>query len=504
MIQRLMKKQILAALVCLPFLSAAQDAYTLKFMPELQQSQWVNASNQSDPKISIGLPVISGSSFYLYNSGFTYNSLFQRVNDSTMGINPSQFIDKLKNKNILAFGANVTWLSANVAIQDFTIGLSVMDKVDLRFAYPKDLLKFAWYGNGAYIGQTLDIGEFGMKASWYREYALHGTKNFGKWTFGVSPKLLFGKTNINTKESSLKIYTEPDYYAITAEANMSIQTSGFADSADRAQGNMSFPGYAFNAKNKGLGIDLGANYELNDRINIAAGINNLGYINWKSNVHTYTAGPTNFTFDGFRLENLFQGGDTTDFISTDQYVDSVTELIKFKKGTGSYRTSLPTEFYAMGTYQLNRYHSVGAQMNMQRFAKKMIYAGTLCYKVTLSKHFSGALSYTMKSNSAFNLGGAIVVRVAGMQWYFATDNWWASIKPLDAKNTNLHMGMNIAIGDRAKKKSELEHHHHHFDHESYQRMHSETTQEVDGEESDDNEPADKRPVDTPAPAPGNK
>lgn len=451
MIHTRMRKYIVAFLLSMPVLSFGQDAYTLKFMPQLQQSQWVNASNQSDGKITVGVPVLSGVSFYLFNSGFTYNSLFHRVNDSTMAIHPDNFIDKLKNKNLIAFGANVSLLSANVAINDFTVGFSVNDKVDFRFSYPKDLFRFAWYGNGAYIGQSLNIGNIGLNASWYREYALHGTKRFGKWTFGASPKLLFGKTNINTKESSLSVYTAPDYYAITAEATMNIQTSGIADSTDRAEGNMAFPEYAFNSKNTGLGIDLGASYELNDKIVVSGGINNLGYINWKSNIHNYTAGPTSFTFEGFDLGAMFQNGDT-DFISSSQYVDSIENLIDFEKNTSSYRTSLPVEFFAMGNYRLTEHHTGGAQLSMQRFNKKMVFATTLCYQYTLNKHYSAALSYTLKSSSAFNLGGAIVARFAGMQWYFATDNWWASVKPLDSKNMNLHMGMNLVFGDRAKKK----------------------------------------------------
>jgi len=446
-----MRNKFLALLSCLPLLSSAQESYTMKFLPQLHQSQWYNATNQTDAEISVGLPVISGVSFYIYNSGFTYNSLFNRVNDSTMSINPGSFIDKLKNKNIVAFGADVSLLSFNVSKKDFSYGFSVSDKADLRFSYPKDLFKFAWYGNGAYIDQTLNIGDFGLQASWYREYALHGTKNYKKWTFGASPKLLFGKTNINVKEASLKLYTAPDYYALTADANVNVQTSGFADSADRAAGNMSFPGYAFNTRNAGLAIDLGAKYQINDEIDVAGGINNLGYINWKSNIHNYSTGNRSFTFEGFSLDNLFQGD--TDFISTDQYLDSMKDLLEFEKTTSSYRTTLPVEFYLIGNYRINPYHAFGGQLSTQKFAKKMVVAATLSYQYNVSRHLTVALSYTAKSSAAFNLGGAVIARFLGMQWYFATDNWWASVKPLDSKNTNFRMGINLAFGDRSKKKS---------------------------------------------------
>lgn len=443
-----MKKSLAFILSCLPFLSYGQDAYTLKFLPQVHQSQWSNASNQTDAKISIGLPVISGTSFSFYNSGFTYHELFHKIDENTTSIRPGEFIDRLKDKNLINIGANISLISVNVALPDFSVGFSVNDKIDMRFNYPKDLFKFFWYGNGAYIGKTLDIGSFALNASWYREYALHGTKNYKKWTFGASPKLLFGKVNINTRESSLKITTAEDFYAISANTKMNVETSGFSDSTDKALGNDGID--AVGSKNMGFGIDLGAKYQVNDQIAISAGVNNLGSIKWNNKVHNFTAGPSSFTFDGFNGDNLFKGD--TSILSTSQFLDSIKNTIKFDKNSAGYKTALPYELFVMGTYALTEKHSFGAQLNAQRFNKKFVFAGTLYYQLTLSEHFSGSLSYTAKSNSFFNLGMAIVARFSPVQFYFATDNWWASIKPLDSKNVNLHMGINLAIGNKDKSK----------------------------------------------------
>ena len=446
-----MKKHLIILMLCLPFLSKAQDAYTLKFLPQLQQSQWGNASNQTDAKISVGIPVLSGVSFFLYNSGFSYHSIFKQVNDSTTQVSPGKFIDKLRRKNLLGFGATVSLFSINYAKEDYSVGFSINDKAYLQFNYPKDLLKLLWYGNGPYIGQTLNIGNFGLNAAWYREYALHFTKNYKKWTFGASPKLLFGKTNINTASSSLDLYTAPDYYAIKATADMNLQTSGIADSADKANNSTpTFSKYMFNSKNVGLGLDIGAKYQYSEKITIAAGINNLGYISWKSQVHNYVSGQSEIQFDGFKLEDFLQGD--SDLVSTSKFIDTVRQLVKFNKNSESYKSYLPYEAFVMGNYTINDHHAVGLQINTERYYHKNVFAGTLCYQLMLGKHFSGALSYTAKSNAAFNLGGGIVLRFAGMQWYFATDNWWASIKPLDSKNTNFHFGMNLVFGNSGKKK----------------------------------------------------
>ena len=441
------KLQLLLSILALPAFTFAQDAYTMKFLPQLQQSQWGAAANETDAKISIGLPVISSTSVNLYNTGFTYHDLFHKVNDSTTAIHPGDFIGKLKSNNFLCFGVSVSLLSFTYAKPDYSIGFSINDRADFQFRYNKNLFNLLWHGNGAFLGQNVDIGNFGVNAMWYREYALHGTRKYKKWTFGASPKLLFGKTNINTQSSSVSLYTDPDFYALTANANINVQTAGIQDSNDSKNGTTpNAHDYIFNTKNKGLAIDLGAKYELNDKITIAGGINDLGYIRWQGQVHNYSSGNTSFTFNGFDAQSYLQGD--SNFISSKQFTDSITHIVKFKETSDAYTTALPYELYAMGTYKLNDHHMFGLQINGQHFYKSMIYAATLCYQFQAGKHFTGALTYTAKRGTPFNIGGGIIARFAGMQWYFATDNWWAAVKPLDSKNVNLHMGINIVLGDK--------------------------------------------------------
>ena len=422
-------------------------------MPQLQESQWFNASNQTDAKVSVGLPVFSSVSMYIYNTGFSYHDVFHRVDNNTMGVDLGKLIDKLDSKNFLAFGASVSLFSFNYASHGFSAGLSINDKLDFQFAYPNDFFKLLWYGNGHYIGQTLNIGNFGINATYYREYALHLSKRFGNLTIGLSPKMLFGKTNINSKTTSIQLYTDPSYYQLTATANMNVQMSGIPDSNDKKDGYFGAD-YIMNNKNKGYAIDLGAKYEITPKLSLSAGINDLGYINWTSNIHNYTAGPAAFTFDGFHAESFFQGN--TDIVSSQNLTDSLKKLIKFAENNSSYATTLPYNFFTTVNYN-TKHNLFGLQLSGTRFNDQIIYAGTLCYQLKLGNHFTGALSYTAKSTSTFNVGGAVILQFLNMQWYVATDNWWAAVTPLDSKNMNLRMGMNLVFGKNIKEEDKEEH-----------------------------------------------
>ncbi len=454
-------KKILLLLALYAQNSFGQEAYTLKFLPQLAESQWYNASNTPDNNLSVGLPAISSVYFSIYNTGFTYNGLIKRGANNTAVINAGDFINNLKNNNFIGIDASASLFSISYKTKKndsgYCLGFSINDRVNLQFGYPKDFLALLWYGNGPNIGKTIKVGDFSLNASYYREYALHATKKYRKWVFGASPKLLFGKTNIHTRKSELDLYTDTSTYALTANSDFQFQTSGIPDSTDNSNGFLNSGSqvnkYIFNKQNRGLGIDLGAAYKYNDKFDFAAGINNFGFINWRSNIHNYTSSPNSFTFDGMDISSYFQGNSST--LSIQKWTDSLKKIVKFTESTANYRTTLPYELFAIGNFNLGNHH-LSLQMAAQRYNLNFVYSGTLFYQIKLGQHFTGGLSYTLKKGAPANIGGALILQFVHMQWYFVTDNWYAAIKPLDSKNFNAHMGINLVWGNKKEKKDKEE------------------------------------------------
>ena len=449
-----MKQIITSLLVLFAARTMAQDNYTMKFLPQLEQSQWYNATNMPDNKVSIGLPVLSGISFYIYNSGFTFHDVFKNVGDTAQSVNMGHIFNNLKPLNYLSVGASADLFSLNIARNHFSGGFSISDKVNFNFTYPADFFKFFWYGNGATLGQNVQIGNFGVDATWYREFAFHLAYNYKKWTFGVNPKILVGKTNIHTESTSLTLNTDPNnYYRMTATANVNVKMSGIEDSADKAAGGyFSNPtksmDYILNTGNTGHAIDLSVRYALSPKISFAAGVNNLGSIHWASNVHNYTADNQTFVFNGLPVNNFFQGDSNA--VTGQTLKDSLSKFVKFKETSDAYTTNLPYDMFAMANF-IVKHHTLGVEVTARRFNTEYLYAGTLAYQLKLGKHFIGTLTYTLKSYSAFNLGGAIILQFANMQFYVVTDNWYAAVIPLDSKNANVNAGMNLVFGNRIRK-----------------------------------------------------
>jgi hypothetical protein len=441
-----MKKIILTFSLCwIAIFAHAQDEYTLKFLSQINQSSQVNASNRTDAKITIGLPALSSNAFYLFNNGFTYNDLILKNADGSLLIQPGNVIDKLKLRNHLGFGSNISILSFNYATPKFSAGFSINEKVTFKLTYPGDLFKMLWNGNGAYLGDTLQIGNFEINANYYREFATHFTYTYKKWQFGLSPKFLFGKANINTAQSSILFNTDANYYALSADANMNVQTSGFPDSTE--QKNNAAPtakNYIFNTANKGYALDASAKFQYNEKLNFVGGFTDWGYISWKSRVHNYTMDNAHVTFSGVNIADLVDSNST---INSGKLTDSLQKIFHINHNQEAYNSRLPLGLYAMANYQFNKHHSAGVQLSTNSFHKNTVFAMSVCYQYKLSKHFSAALTYTNKTYSPFNLGGGLTLQFLGMQYYFVTDNWWAAIKPLASKNMNFRFGMNIVIGN---------------------------------------------------------
>lgn len=449
------KLQLLVGLVFSFIVANAQDEYTIKFFDQINQSSQFNASNKTDAKVSIGLPVISSDAFYFFNNGFSYNDLFKRnAADSSLLITPGNVIEKLKSKNHLGFGTSISLGSFNYATRKWSAGFSVADKMMFKFTYPGDLLKMLWYGNAAYKGTELEIGNFAVNFSYYREYATHFTYTYKKWQFGLSPKLLFGKANINTAESSIKFLTDANTFKLSADANLNVQTSGFPDSTERK--NSAVPNaenYIFNKANKGFALDVAAMYQYNDKLKFSFGLNDWGSISWKSRINNYTMHNAHIDFDGVNIVDL---ADSNSNINSGKFVDSLKSRFKLESNKETYKTTLPINFFAMANYDLNKHHSFMAQLSSNTFHKSSVLALTLGYQIKLSKHFTGVLSYTNKSYSPVNFGGGIMLRFLGMQTYLVTDNWWAAVKPLASKNVNIRFGMNIVIGNaKAEKEKKM-------------------------------------------------
>jgi outer membrane protein OmpA-like peptidoglycan-associated protein len=361
-------------------------------------------------------------------------------------------LSKLKSNNYLTTAYQPDLLSFGFAIKKNYFSFNMTEKMNIRFRYPKGFMEFIGKGNGGMLGEQVNFN-FGIDAIHYREYGFgYSRKINDKLTVGGKFKYLYGMENIWTEKSDISLTTNPNDFAITAQANLKINTS-----IDTSFGGNSFSAgnYAFGKKNKGMGIDLGGVYKINNKVTFSGSLIDLGFIKWKQDVTTYqSANPdAKFTFKGLDINQLINTDSSKN--PTKIVTDSITKIFKVDTIHESYTTRLSTQIYLGANYNLTEKINTGILFYGQFFDKKIHPALALSFNQRVGRWLNYSLSYSMYNRSYNNIGAGIGINLGPVQFYMVSDNVLGAIFPQNAKNIHLHFGINLTFG-RAKKADESE------------------------------------------------
>ena len=139
------------------------------------------------------------------------------------------------------------------------------------------------------------------------------------------------RASIHTDESSIYELSLASDYTINSAGL--IDVSGLERDGGEVDINMTEIDVmdALFGQNKGVAIDLGATFRLNDKLEFSGSILDLGMINWKENAKVYSS-EGNYEYKGLNLINLVEAEDT-DF---GQIADTLLSLIHISEPTRPY------------------------------------------------------------------------------------------------------------------------------------------------------------------------
>jgi hypothetical protein len=473
----MLRKYILSSiLIVFSIVAFSQQSQTLYFMDRLPQSNLVNPARQLDCKlrfsgiiIPIAGQVLPAMHTNYGNNGFAYQDLIQYNSGMDSLLNPlspgydfSQLLGQLKDVNFITLEEHIDIVSFGMKWKngwDFTFNLA--NKTEARLNFSKDIAQIvADGGNGdTFSGNTAQLGKFGVTAVNYHEMAFGASKKINnQWTIGAKAKLLFGQQNMWTKKSDLTWHTDETTYDYYLEADMEVRTSqSFYEIEDMyydyANDSMIFEGNdlepsvsqtAFRFDNLGVAFDLGAEYNLNDKITLYASLIDLGFIHWKNNVNVFNING-NYTFDGFNIQPAMISDSVGDEYATEQKQE-VIKIFFPDRQVDSYNSMLTPKFYVGGTYQFNDWINAGLLYRGAVFQNHLHSSLTFSGNASINKWFSANLSYSMMYNSYVNVGIGLVAKAKFAQFYIVTDNIWGEFFPHNTRNINIRMGINLVFG----------------------------------------------------------
>ena len=464
--------------------ASAQNSQVMYFM-NLPQNHLINPALRPSNSIYIGLPVVSGINMNINNNFVNFSDIFLKgqPKDSIISfLHPdydvNKFLAKIKQRNSIEPETMIQLLGVGFSLgKDGYVFFDINERIDGNIVLPGDLFKLALKGNEEFVGSKIDLSSLRGDIKYYREFGLGYSRNItDKLRIGIKGKLLFGIAAASIDNKSLGITVNEDY-SHTLDANLAVNMSGpvnvYMDSKNnidsikfddnRFKTRSGITDFFSGKKNMGLGMDIGATYDLTDRIVVSASITDLGFIRWKKDVTNLTA-KNQFEFSGLNMLDVVNGTQTIDQVGQDM-LDSLKNAFVVSKSKTAFTTYLPFGISLGGSYNVTKQFSVGLLSYSRVIGKQIREALTLSANINLGSALSTSLSYTAENHQYDNLGAGLAFRAGVAQFYLLTDRiplLWNKIKndnsnfilPANWNTFNLRLGMNFVFGNRPKKKND--------------------------------------------------
>lgn len=425
-----------------PLCSFAQSDLGLHFMPGIIQSQSTNPAFISDKNINIALP---GISFGASHNGFTLSDLLQPVVGSdSLQVDFDNVILQLRDENVFRAKMQADILSVGFRLGGVQLGVHTGTRASFFAAYPKDLIRLGWEGNGDYVGQTLSVAP-DFQAFAYNEIGVSGAIRLkDKIQVGARFKYLMGLADFSLSQNQLQFQTLEEFYQLNLITDLKFNTSTFnlgsinsLDELDQLE-----PVFTLEPTtgNTGFAADLGIVVNLHEKLNISASVKDLGFIKWSDNVSNYAVNGT-VNFEGIDAVAISEG----DGQEMEELVDSLLSGLTVQSTQESYKTYLPTEFYVSATFSPIKSLRLGGLIQSTFYRGQKTSAIALSASKDLGKILSLGLSYATINRSYQNLGANILLKLGPIHFYTVADNVMAFVKPENSKYANLRFGMNVAF-----------------------------------------------------------
>lgn len=372
------------------------------------------------------------------NSGY-YNRTFMHpdvsVSEALSGFN--------KGANKITEDISITILSAGFK------GLGGYNTIELKersvggISVPYELFEFAKDLNN----RSYEFDDIRAKVNLYTELAFgHSHQVSEKLRVGAKVKLLFGHANADLTIEDMKANLVGNQWQLSskkAEANINMKgikfknktsdykVSGTYEHVDLGETDIDGLGVS----GFGLGLDLGAEYEVIEGLKVSAAVKDIGFISWKNN-YLLKQRKSTFTFDGFHdiaiKSDDSKPGELLDD-KMDGYADQLSDFMALNNegDTGSKSTTLAATISLGGEYTLPMYQALSAGLLFQQ---------------RINGPFSwteGRVSANWKPLSWLNGGMNFGVGTFG-----ASAGWIVNFHP---KGFNFFVGMDHILGKMTKE-----------------------------------------------------
>lgn len=422
---------LVAALVCSSFLAKAQnDGITFTLLPQMPYSNYLNPGIRVPYNGLFGVG-ISNINFSVFNSSVKYNNIFSTNSSGEEVIDAAKLVNSLQDQdNFINTNFSLEILNIGFRIKKLFFNIDWRTKLNAEFQYSKEFIGLFVFGNGHYLGDNPCDFNVGIDATMYSEIGLGIQYDVNKHlTIGIHPKVIGGIANAVVKNDKTKIYTDANTYAISADLNLDIKAASILKTDIRRIGDIYtiFDGVDIKdmfsiTENYGYGIDFGASYVFNKHFGIAAGVYDLGYIQWRDSKvkQNYTSG---LEINDALFHNMTDVANMKLDYATmmESVIDAVWGNDSLYKGD-DYKTYLKTRVMFQGYAELFPALRLTAIAQAYYVNGQMRPALTIAYSGSFLRFINLTVSYTNSKYAGSTIGAGVGIHLGPLNVYAVTDN----------------------------------------------------------------------------------
>jgi Family of unknown function (DUF5723) len=401
-----------------------------------------------DKNIAIGLPAISVDLRFKGLDDLAYRDFVREVDGVTL-IDLGGAIGKLDATNTIQLRQRTETASVGLRLGKTTLmahhGIRVLNET----TFPRNLIEMLWNGNAQFIGQDVQIAPVMTTYNWH-EFGIGAARQIGSVNIAARAKWLQGSNLLATDPNaqSISINTSDDVYQLRIATNYGFHATNIIQSIDTSglgyeliTGDFGIP---VGTPHRGLAWDLGATWQASERLLLHASALDLGAsIQWKNTSYYRSQGQ--YEFDGVTIPGsaLINGED----FEVTSGLDSLNDIYQFERSAADpYKVRLPFRMYAGAHFNATKRLAVGASFyREQAEGLAATTAAGVSAQWTPLRWITVGAQYSVNNRSATNLGASVLLGVAGVQTYIASDNVLDGFSKKSATRFNLRAGVSLSF-----------------------------------------------------------
>jgi len=405
------------------------------FVDDVFQRTYINPALHKDKMFSASSGLMTG----IGTDGPVYNDLVNKNTEGKYILDLADAVNSMDDAHNIFFDGAVHTLDLGVNLKVFRLSAGHAWKSSGFLQYTKDFAEIAAFGNAPFVSETKSLGPQ-IQYFNYNELYIGFQKYIGPISIGAKIKRLSGVQGIKTEASKIDITTDEDFYALTVDSDYTLNSSGAIDYFALDSINFNFQRLSFDnfmKGNNGWAFDLGASFDIGERLELSLSMIDIGSITWDTNAKSLTSKKVQ-TFDGI---------DLTKFVGTDDEIiveDSIRALLGFVESNGDFSTTLPSQIYIGAKFQLSELWTLGALIHRMNYGGIARNAFALNATTQISV-FKVGVQYTARSESIFNIGINGSAKVGPVTGFLSLDNILSIPDPLATRHSSIRGGISVSL-----------------------------------------------------------